>query len=326
MANLRPPARSGERGQLILITAFILALSFVVLALVVNSAIFTENLSTRDDVAGSQDSLQHRQEVQRNVGEIITAVNEDSSLGIAAAENSVANISTQTGLQQASQGRIVNVSHVNTEGGMRIAQHNATRNFTSNNSVSDWRVAQDVTDTRNFVINVTNPDDSSLDFIVRVNDTTPSPVDDWVMRIENVGGDDVAITVRSSGGVATESCLRRNVGDSVNIDVTAATFAGEPCPALERKQEDGTPLWFGADVGTPYHIDFERPGTVEGTYSMVVDDGALVDSSNYGSDQSRFPFVEDSGVIYSMTVNYAYYTQSVGYETQVRAAPGEVPP
>ena len=47
MADLK-----GERGQILLIAAFALAVIFIALGLVVNGAIFTENLASQGDASG----------------------------------------------------------------------------------------------------------------------------------------------------------------------------------------------------------------------------------------------------------------------------------
>ncbi|MEF8907354.1 MAG: hypothetical protein V5A13_05805, partial [Haloarculaceae archaeon] len=70
MAGLTPPGGHGpssgtdpdrDRGQIILVTAFALAVAFVALSVVINGAIFTQNLATRGDTAGGGDALQQRQ-------------------------------------------------------------------------------------------------------------------------------------------------------------------------------------------------------------------------------------------------------------------------
>ena len=162
MADLSPGSRrEGERGQLLLIGAFIIAVSFVVLALVVNSAIFTENLATRDEVAGSGDALEYRQEVTQSGGDVLTEINQNNSIDTSdqddKLEENLGYINTQGGLQQSAQGRIVEIENgsVVIETGIKVAQ-DTSRPFSNTSAtsdfpavVTDWVVVEDVETTRN---------------------------------------------------------------------------------------------------------------------------------------------------------------------------------
>lgn len=328
MAHLRGTGERTDRGQIILVAAFILAIAFVVLAVVVNSAIFTENLSTRDEVAGSHDALENRAEVEASLERLIETVNRNHSLDNSDAEESVSDINDQLAYDQSSLGRVIDVEHVAPpEEGNRIAQDNASRNFTNNESESDWTLASDVESTRNFVFNITDLDG----FSVLANDTT-DPNIEWRMNVHGDINDEITVELDSEfeiddNGVQTpvelnEDCTR-NVDGTFTIDITSATVAGEPCHAIYKLQDTGAPLWFGAGLDE-YDIEFENGDDVRGTYSLVVDDDSQIDTTQFG-DPTEFPYVQE-GIIYSMTVNYAYYTPVVGYETHVEAAPGELPP
>lgn len=322
MAYLSGTGQRTDRGQIILIAAFILAISFVVLAVVVNSAIFTENLSTRDEVAGSHDALENRAEVEASLERLIETANHNHSLDNSDAEESVNNINEHLAYDQSSLGRLIDVEHVSTEEGTRIGQDNASRNFTNNESETDWTVASDVESTRNFVFNITDSD-SIATFSVLANDTT-DPNTEWRMNVNGDITDTITVEIVIESGllgiVSNEECTRDVNGD-FTIDITSATVSGEPCHALYRLQDSGAPLWFGADIDE-YDIEFEGGDNVRGTYSLVVD--GETSNPQFG-EPTEFPYVQEN-IIYSMTVNYAYYTPVVGYETHVEAAPGELPP
>jgi len=330
MADLTPGSRRRDRGQIILIAAFIIAASFVVLALIVNSAIFTENLATRDDVAGSQDALEHRNEVTRSVGTIVTRVNQDNSLGTAEAKDTVPEISLQGGLQQSSLGRVVDVEFAGEQPGEKIAQ-DIERNFTSNESVPgpapDWTLAKDVNRTRNVQFNLTEFDNTTLTDItvtLLINDSD----DEWEMTIvrELVGGTlENAVELEVDPPNASPESCERTFGEYVTIDVTGGTFDGEPCHALTQLT-DGTDMWLGTDVEDPHDIQFTGDiETVVGTYSMIVSNNSVSGSSpRYVDDPEAGPYTEDA--VYSLDVSYSYYTAAVGYESEIRVAPGEVPP
>jgi hypothetical protein len=340
VADLSPGSRrEGERGQLLLIGAFIIAVSFVVLALVVNSAIFTENLATRDEVAGSGDALEYRQEVTQSGGDVLTEINQNNSIDTSdqddKLEENLGYINTQGGLQQSAQGRIVEVENgsVVIETGIKVAQ-DTSRPFSNTSAtsdfpavVTDWVVVEDVETTRNLRMNITD-----LDELASPSDPRPFELEienssaSWGMTIIYEDTTDlVTVTVESPTHGSPELCTR-TATDFIEIDVTRGTVGGEPCHALSQTT-DGTPMWFGLEG--EYDIKFNNYDSIEGTYSFIIDDGDF-DDDNFGDggsnpdDYSYDPYYRDA--IYNATVPFNYHTADVGYETEIEIAPGEVPP
>jgi hypothetical protein len=316
-------AHLDDRSQVILVAAFLLAVSFVVLALVVNSAIFAENIATRDDVAGSHDALEYRAEVQQSVGAVLTAVNHNDTLGETTLEETVATLSAEGAILQSTQGRLVNVSVDSVEtGATRIAQTNASRNFTSIGGDQAWNLTDDnVESVRNLRLNITDPDAAAGSFSLVANDTDTGGAD-WRLQVSENSGD-IEVTVSVDGG-PDRACVRPHDNATV-IDVTSGTVGGTPCLALGQLQNDaGTTQWIGADIGSSFRLELEEADAVTGQYSMVLGTaGSPKASALQTSQQSDEPFAV--AAIYSVTVNYAFYTPAVGYETAVRVAPGEVP-
>ena len=325
MANLGPPRSNStrrDRGQIVLLAAFALAVAFVVLALVVNSAIFTENLATREEVAGSEDALDHRYEVQTNVEELILAANANNSSFEGDLQSDIEIMGEEGRDQQATLGRIANVKDVDVTDGVKIVQ-NQSRNFTSIHTDKNWTLVGgvDSEEIRNIQINVTDPEElsSSDPFQLVVNDTIDPSVE-WNMTVTGGGSpDSVEIQVETADGNRA-TCDR--TAEYVTIDVTGG-FAGETeCPALSQLS-NGTEMWFGTGVDPDYDIEFKNGHNIEGTYSFIVDEGAQ-DDTNFG-DPPEQPYTEDEDIIYSVDLTYEYYTPSVGYETDIRVAPGEPP-
>jgi hypothetical protein len=323
----------GDRGQLLLVAVLVLAASFIVLALVINSAIFTENLATREDVGGSEKALEYRAEVLDSVGASVIASNEDTALSdIPALEDSVrgevATLRTGTGRFQAVRGGIVEVTYGSSTEGQRIAQDNATRNLTDRDGTADWTVAEDVENVRRVRFELRDIDTSAFSnaFEVELENSgtwTLSVSDDGLLT--SPAADEVAVTVETGTGDQAE-CIRNrpNATSPLTIDVTGGTINEEPCHALNR-QGDGTEMWLGTGVSSPFDIEFENADNVNGTYSMVVDDGATVDTSSVhsGYDPDE-PHVRDA--LYAVELSYVYQNHAVAYEDTIRVAPGEVPP
>jgi hypothetical protein len=68
--------RPRDRGQLILVTGLTIAVILVMLVLLLNTVIYTENLATRGIDSGSGDAVEYRATVAGSVGELIERENE----------------------------------------------------------------------------------------------------------------------------------------------------------------------------------------------------------------------------------------------------------
>ncbi|MFC6757648.1 MULTISPECIES: DUF7261 family protein [Haloarcula] len=329
MANLS----RDDRGQILLIAAFALAVIFVAMALIVNSAIFTENLATRGETAGSEGALSMRADVTENVGEAVEAANRNDDGSVDSVRASIRNISRQTGYQSARSGRVVDVSYKSSREGERIYQENNS-NFT--NAAGDERYqlvgnvsrVEDASGTRAFVIEASSIADSTAPFEIRVQDSTAGGNENsWRARIWDAGSDTVHVqTVKNdSGTTVTEDCkvTTDSPGTNVTIDVTGGTIDGEECDALGTNST-GENFHFGAGTGvTPgtddtYDISFDNATEITGTYSLVVHDGP---EDLELLDESDGP--KSNAALYNVTVEYTYLTADLRYETDVRVAPGE---
>ena len=61
--------RTGRnRGQLVLLSGLVLATIFVALVLILNSAIYTENLATRNDGVPTTDAIEYRENTRQGSG------------------------------------------------------------------------------------------------------------------------------------------------------------------------------------------------------------------------------------------------------------------
>lgn len=333
MAHLR----ARNRGQIILIAAFALAVTFVALALIVNSAIFTENLASRGETAGGDDALSMRAMAEAGVGRSIEGANRRNYSSDAelteAVQRGVRNVSRQTQFQQSASGSLVDVAYVDERSGKRIVQ-NSTGSFSSDSGATEYTVVGDVervpveggNGTRAFRINATdiNASASGSAFEVKVNATGATGNEDsWRMRVWLTGGEVHVETTRNDGGsTSTESCAVAAAGPSHRVDVTGGTVEGRPCDAL-RTTPDGVNHRFASGAGNNYDVTFRNADQLAGNFSMVVHDESGV----------TLPHVDDllagggsphyTNAIYDVTVRYRYDTPGTSYETHVRAAPGE---
>jgi len=297
-----------RRGQLLLVGGIVLALTFIALAIVVNSAIFTENLATRGDVPGAEGAIEYRHETVQAVGGILAAVNDDESIEPDTIEPAVENISVQGGLQQSRQGRVVNITYLDRESGVRVA-NNSMGDFTDLSGNEDWTIAEDVSTTRNVQFEFESPGGN---FRVVLNETDSNSY--WNMTV--IDSDELRVEVNQAGE-PPRSGTCQTAGDLSTVDVTGATVNGAVCQALER-EGTGEPLWFGYELDE-YNIEFENADEADGNYSMI-----LKDTTSLAVDETELD--NDGDAVYSVSVTYQYRTSAVRYGTEVRVAPGEAPP
>lgn len=328
MADLNPRgggrmAELDDRAQVMLVTGFLLAASFVALALVLNSVIYTENIATRTEEARGADAIAYKVDTVEGAEELIEYANANGTTltDIEADFNSsLRAMSNRTAAQFAVDGTYVRTYLKSTDAGTRIGQFNATgRNFTNADASPDenWELADDVTNTRSFHVNITDSsaliEDGSIPFLDPTGTEEPFTIvvdgstSDQRFRIYrdddgSITGGDTVLDFDGGG-----ECYG---GLDPTIDLTAGTFDGEPCDALD----------FADGVGTPYDIEFEDSAEVIGNFSLVVDSGATIDSTNYDSDQGT-PF--NTPAIYEATLFVSYESANMIYETDATATPGE---
>ncbi|MEF8784927.1 MAG: hypothetical protein V5A45_03260 [Haloarculaceae archaeon] len=311
-----------DRGQIILVAAFALGVIFIALAVVVNTAIFTENLATRGEGTSDDDALQYRHEVEQSVGTAITEINAqyegaDTTDLEDRAEANVTDIDIQGGRQKAATGRLVDITYRSMVDGERFV--NESGDFSGDSTLGDsttWKVASGVSNTRALKFNVTDrtalATGRSGAFNLSLQGTGGN---DWNMTVfQDSTGGPVNVTV-SNGDGDVASCTRSGSGP-ITIDVSGGLVAGTPCPALT--VSDGEVMWLESGLSSSYDIWYDNADMIEGDYEGVVDGGLTTNLPDLLGSSSP-----SSAAIYSLTVSYSYETVSMQYETTVRVAPEE---
>lgn len=305
MAHLRR-----GRGQILVLSAFALGVLFVALALILNAAIFTENLASRGDTTGGDEVVQLRDDLRRGVATVLTHENrllDDHDLVNESVTVSVAELDDALRTSNARRGAASVVSLESTTNGTLVNQTNASRNFSDGNGTADWTIAENVERTRAFelAINRSLLDGScSLpDGCFAVNVTNGNAY--WRLSANATGADRVNVTI--DNGTSTDTCTAN--GSTVAVDVTAGTVGGVTCPALS----------FDEVPAGSYDLAVENGDDAGGTYSLVVDNASLATSPppHFGDGPSV------TAALYDATLAYEYHTSRLAYESTLRVAPGE---
>ena len=295
--QLRPEGRS--RGQVIIVAALVIAAIFVGLALVLNSGIYAENLSSREttDTEGALSFTLETDEAIAEAYERTNAAGEPTAADAAATFNGT--VDSWEAAQQrrgAMQGIGVDVertAHV----GWRLAQ-DADGPFVpyDDPGTTDWTVVSETDRVGGFRMDVTRSSlfdaDGSVDatsdeaFRLRAVDGSGN---EWTMYIfQNGNSNSIVVYVgEPTGSDITdllsdeESCER--VTDRAVVDLRNGTVAGESCDRLV----------FAEGLSGPIQIRYEnvRAATggesrVNGTHELVVDGAGAVQTT--GGDPDRF--------------------------------------
>ena len=289
-------ARAADRGQLILVGAFALAVVFVALALVMNAAIYTENLATRSETAGTADAQAFERTTKataqaafRYAHEVNDSDHEGLERNVTQAIDAYHNVSR---VQQATSGQLVDVTVASTPPGTNITNTNV--GFESPGGADDWTLATGVGGTRSFGLDVENWAGGSDDELWVV----AGDADDWYLNV-SYDGSQWAVGVNDSGTYT--SCGTTTASD-LTVDFSAGTVDGDDCAALDL-----------GSVGGTYDLGIRNGSVADGDYTLIAD----VEPSAVATS------VPTEEVLYAMTVDVTYRTPKLQYRTTIRVAPGE---
>jgi hypothetical protein len=320
-----------DRAQLLLVAGLVIAVTFVVLALTLNTVIYTENLATRSsDIAGGDDSIRFLEATEDGIAGILGHANRNHNDSHAAVRQHVTDDvdawRNAIGRSFSLNGVVTNVSNRNLTNGTRMLQTDGSRDFSAADGSANWTLASNASATRQFRLNVTNASLTNSEhtavgltsevFHVHFNDGS-SRHRMFVYRDTTVGT--VNVTVVTNGSLAAGSDPCSASGANVFVNVTAGTVGGESCSALS----------FVSDLQGPYAITYNKTDstavgeTANGTYHLIVDDESVAESPGpqFNDGPGVSPWAD--AAIYAMAYDAVYETDGLRYDASVRVAPGE---
>ena len=349
-----------DRAQMLLIVSLLIASVLVGLALVVNSAIYTENLATQETSSEAEWVAENRQLAANDLQELIdksnAAVTDDD---FTAVENgytddlAVWNRSLERQYQRT--GRFVGCRPNETIEGTRIQQTNASRNFTAGGSAAgkaEWTLVNDTTRAGEFEMTVDRtkllsaPAGYVLDtifgeaFNVVIENETGHQWRVYLFQDGTVASNGAYLMVETPGSFEFDpdtddmSNISRadyctTTDEDVSLDLVEGTFNGEECSDLSFYTDDVT--------GTPHNISYANTKTsaldsplldppekdrVTGTYNLTIDIRA--DRTPYYAPTSGDD-PNAKAIIYEASVDAEFRSESVVYRNEnLRARWSEV--
>lgn len=246
MAPLNRPET--DRGQLILVTGFTIAVVLVALVVLLNTVIYTENLATRGVDAGGADAIEYRATVVGAVSELIAEENEryyEGSLPVAGVENGTETIDGMLSERYLARGAVAETTSEIHEG-PPIDWEIQSRAFAENGS--NATVARNVTDTERFVLTL-----ESVEAATGSEDPFRLIVGDWEMTITvetTPDTEDDRIVIKANG----KSWNRSSAEAPLEVDLGNETIDGQSI-AL------GTP-------SNPNEIRYENADQLTGSYDF----------------------------------------------------------
>jgi len=295
-----------------------------------NAAIYTENLATRNPDVGDEEALSFEATVVDGVGGIADRENFAEYDTYGAVETNVTDgvetFNDQLRRTAVEQGVVasINVSTVTTTEGRLIRHTNDSESFTAADGTADWTLAENVTDVRNHTARVhkgqlamTNASDAAADgaFHVLLDNGTGS--DEWHAYVyENQTTSEIAVAVKpgdvSDPSNAMEVCS--TAGPRATVDFTAGTIDGDDCPGLD----------WAESIPNGYDLEYVNGDAANGTYSVTAE-GTDSILSNIGTvivdDPSQSPRYVPA--VYAVELTFSYRSPDLTYRTTVRVARGE---
>ncbi|MFC7226277.1 hypothetical protein N0B31_02595 [Salinirubellus salinus] len=316
MSDRLVAAEDGDRAQLLLVGALSLAIALVAVALVLNSAIYTHNLASRQDTP-SDDVVTFTRDVRASAGGYLDSANRNEGVnGYGAVGNTyaggldgVAGTVDDRAAVDVAATRVGHVANSQVRGVRVVDAGGGTfqpRTGPSEFPADTWVVAHAVR-VRSFRVDVEPSDLGLLDqlglgdaedalqdptsddvFVVEFTDdvATPSAGETWRVAVYEDGDGDPTVGVLELGSGITRTCSvdDSSVPDPLTLDLTGARFGGQAC----------APLSFVDDLPDKYSVKYYEADEIEGSYELFADlsvDGAGdeagvftdgVDALNYG--------------------------------------------
>ena len=302
----RRQASRVERAQLLLITALALAVILVTVALLLNAAIFTENVATRDTTADGHEAIELRGELVDGIGELIERENRQEQTEaerIDSIESGIEASAPMVDRERARGGTVATLRYDSHEPG-KLLKWDESSTF-------------DTLDNETVVSGLSNA--RAFEMVFESHDSLSSPnaseIEDDAFGVQFITeGDNVTQYIYADSGtvVVAEAIEDRDPQPQCTVSQSGPTtvdLTGDRLSTDDEIRECHRGLWPDDDLDS---IVFLNGAESDGSFSLTVDELATASGSLQSED-----------AIYSVTVDIGYQSQDLTFETTARVAPGE---
>lgn len=312
--------RDRDRGQLLLVGALALAVLFVALALLLNTAIYTGTLATRDAGGDATPAIEYVSASQSAGVDAVRSVNRRNNTSatnltraFTARMNRWDDLATH---HKAVAGTAADVDVAGTTNGTRIQQDDADRNYTDKGGNGSWTVVDGagVTAVRSLrftvddarLASVNDAGNATTAAAFNVNVTSDADVDSRTAYVYNNssrsspevlvvdGSDELICPVESSGTFV--------------VDISNTSVDGASCSLLGTLD----------DTEGEVSVEYDNGDAASGTYTMVVDEPPPLSSELNDPDEGS-PYSTDA--IYGANLTVTYRTADLDYEATIEVVP-----
>ncbi|WP_138005351.1 DUF7261 family protein [Halalkalirubrum salinum] len=293
-----------DRGQLILITGFALAVVLLTLVLLLNSAIFVEHTATQRPSADAAAPIEFRDGTITATERTIGAVNEPPGTNESTAMATFDTLANRTYDRYARKGAIANVSYEVTAGTV-IEKTNTSAN-TQNGSPSgpaNWTVLDNASETRAYThtftrLNETTDPVGNATAIVVNGRTLYVSVEGTSGSVRDLTSGDTVLVTEEGGDTCSIELVDHN---TVTFDITAAELRSSNARCSIETVSAGDSI---------QDVAITRGDLSNGSYTLVTRGG----TTESGTQREG---------VYSVIVSMRYVGESVTVDTAERVAPGE---
>jgi hypothetical protein len=315
MADLVVPDGDRSRGQLLLVTGFALAIIIVALVLLLNTAIYSQNLATRGTDVGADEALSYRSTVEGSLWPAIetTAHNDDAAPDRADVEENVTDrvdrFAATASRPYVTHGASADVAVVGVTDGTRLRQTDPGRTVTSSSNLHNWTMVDSTAHVRRFELNTTGGLESTADpqnESFRV-DVLGSGGNRWSVYVY----DDSGATLAVENGTFHDDVCGDVITGPPRVNLAADTVNGVDCDAMS----------FAENLSPPYEITVVYGNRTEGTYDGIVR-GTSVPGSRFDSPPNS-PYTVP--VVFAVETRITYRSASLDYRVERAFGPGSPP-
>jgi len=305
-----------ERGQLFLVTALAIAVASIALILLLNSAIYTQNVASRDLGANDRQAIAETQTFLDGAEGLLVAENERSQTQAerrTALRTGTERLAELQRTHELQEGTATGVRNLSLSDGYGLHQDSVGQ-FVNASGDRNWSGSGFVADSANGI--------RAFEIVVASADPPPTgdPVNEsfrldiagnggsgdvWTLYVFDDGGTNVS--TKLTGGSMAGVCGPSTFATPVTINVTNASVNGNHCPSLA----------YWEDIDRPYDVDVTWGDRVSVTYDMTVNTTSIGSFNPPAAD----PYAQQK--VYGVTGNYTYRSSHLYYVRPFRIAPGE---